>query len=136
VENSRVKRWRLWFRQSLSVSPCFLRECLTSISMPMFPSLATSNRTCGFPAYGFLVCFVPRVMYLSAWKRFRDVISYLVAVIYIYDTWDGDGSFALLRYGKNGEIITPYKIHNSSDSYRSRRESPSPSGDGFYCPSN
>ncbi|MGC9384262.1 MAG: carboxypeptidase-like regulatory domain-containing protein, partial [Kosmotogaceae bacterium] len=35
------------------------------------------------------------------------------SILYIYDTWDGDGNFALLRYGKNGEIFTPYKIHRS-----------------------
>ena len=42
------------------------------------------------------------------------------SIIYIYDTWDGDGSFALLRYGKNGEIITPYRIHRSPGPYEKR----------------
>jgi hypothetical protein len=53
----RVKEWRLRRRCGLSVAPRFLWECLTSRTISWFPSPATSNRTCGFPADGFPTTF-------------------------------------------------------------------------------
>ena len=46
----RVKEWRHRLRRGLSLSPCFLWECLNSPSISWFPSPATSNGTCPFRA--------------------------------------------------------------------------------------
>jgi hypothetical protein len=60
---SRVEDWRrLPRRLSLSVTPRFLWECLTSRTVGRFPVPATSNPACGFPALGFPAGFTPRVM--------------------------------------------------------------------------
>ena len=49
-------------RSSLSVSPCFLRECLTNPTVSPFPAPATSNGACGFPALRSLVRFATSFM--------------------------------------------------------------------------
>ena len=49
-------------RSGLSVSPCFLWECLISRTVSPFPVPAASNPPCGFPAVGFPVCFALRSM--------------------------------------------------------------------------
>jgi hypothetical protein len=57
VSGGRVKEWRLGRRCGLSVAPRFLWECLTSPTVSWFSSPATSNRTCGSPAYGVPTTF-------------------------------------------------------------------------------
>jgi len=49
-------------RSSLSVSPCFLWECLTNPTVSPFPAPATSNGACGFPALRSLVRFATSFM--------------------------------------------------------------------------
>ena len=51
-------------RFSLFVAPRFLWECLTSRIVSRFPTPASSNPACRFPALGFPVCFASRVMEL------------------------------------------------------------------------
>jgi hypothetical protein len=49
-------------RIGLSVTPRFLWECLTSLSVSPSPVPARSNAACGFPALRFPVTFTSRVM--------------------------------------------------------------------------
>jgi hypothetical protein len=58
-------------RLGLSVAPRFLWECLTSRIVSQFPVPASSNPACRFPALGFPVCFLSRVMWLIRASDFQ-----------------------------------------------------------------
>src|ERR1039458_3470059 len=62
-------------RLGLSVAPRFLWECLTSRIVSRFPVPASSNPACRFPALGFPVCFLSRVMWLIRAERLSAAIA-------------------------------------------------------------
>jgi len=62
-------------RLGLSVAPRFLWECLTSRIVSRFPVPASSNPACRFPALGFPVCFLSRVMWLIRAERLSAGIA-------------------------------------------------------------